>query len=74
MKNKGQMAIIGILMVLITLIIFAVLAPQMIDVINNLTAQTDDLSDWFLKLIPLTIALAIFFSVLWYARPIGERE
>jgi uncharacterized BrkB/YihY/UPF0761 family membrane protein len=70
---KGQMTIIGILMIFLTLVVLAVLIPQFNNVINQLLPNLDDLSAWFVKIIPITITICILFAILWYARPIYER-
>lgn len=70
---KGQIAIIGILMLFLTLVVYAVMLPQINDTIDELLPNLDSLSVWFIRIIPITIAIAILLSILWYARPIYER-
>lgn len=71
--NKGQMTIIGILTIFITLIVFSAIMPSMNTAIANATAHTDETADLMLNLIPLFIVIAIIMSIFTYAKPYFQR-
>lgn len=71
---KGQMTIVGILMVFVTLVVFSSLAGSFQNAINNLTEETDATTDILANLIPLFIIIAIVMSIFAYGRPHYERE
>lgn len=70
---KGQMTIVGILMVFVTLLVFTTIVPTLQTTINNATQHTDGMTTLLLELIPFFIVIAIIMSVFTYARPTIER-
>lgn len=65
MKLKGQMTIIGLLFILVTIIAFAAISPVLYDTVSTYSAYgTGDRA--IVDLYPLFIALAILLSIVVY--------
>jgi hypothetical protein len=71
--QKGQMTIIGIIMVVMTIIVFAAMSPILHTAIANATVGADETTSTVLNLIPFAIVIAILISIFTYAQPYIER-
>ena len=64
-KHKGQMTIIGLLFVFVTIIAFAAISPVLYDTISTYSAYgTGDRA--IVDLYPLFISLAVLISIVVY--------
>ena len=68
--KRGQMSIIGMVMVFASLICFVALYPAMDEVITDFVANsTDTVLNVVVQLIPLFIALGIIITLFMYVSP-----
>jgi len=74
--HKGQMTIVAILMVIITLIVYFSMLPAFNDLISNATENASspyyiegEMERFVVRLIPLLILLSIITSIFIYAQP-----
>lgn len=68
-EKKGQITVISIITLFITLIVFSVFLPQINTVLDDLIGQVDATSGFLLALIPLMIVLGIIMSLQQYSQP-----
>lgn len=68
-EKKGQITVISIITLFITLIVFSVFLPQINTVLDDLIGQVDATSGFLLSLIPLMMALGIIMSLQAYSQP-----
>ena len=67
--KKGQITVISIITLFITLLVFSVFLPQINTVLDTLIGQVDATSGFLLALIPLMCILGIFMSLQSYSQP-----
>jgi len=70
--KKGQMAIIGMLMVVLSLITFAYIYPVLHEILENSTANMSSDVATIISLSPLFLVIMIILSAFWYVIP--QRE
>lgn len=71
MKNKkGQLSIIGIVLIFATVVVFVGLYPALSNTIGNLTATSGDSTlNMVVSLIPLFMTLGIVITLFAYVTP-----
>jgi len=68
--KKGQMTVTGIIMVVVTLVVYAAIYPLLSDAIGTFTNTSGD--PWLnmiISLVPLFILLAIIITIFMYVSP-----
>ena len=70
MKNKGQMTMVGIVIIFATLVVYASLYPALANVIETFTnASSDTMLNIIISLVPLLILLGIIITIFMYVTP-----
>lgn len=72
MNSKGQVTIIGLFMIFVTLVAYAGISPVLNTFIDNISAGTDPMTGTLFKLIPTVFVIGLIASIFVYSRP--ERE
>jgi len=67
--NKGQITVVSIITLFVTLLVFMVFLPQINTVLDTLIGQVDATSGFLLALIPLMVVLGIVMSLQAYSQP-----
>ena len=72
--NKGQLSVVGLVMLFITLVVWLKFYPECYNICDDLATQMenngDTLTAFFVRLIPFFITMTIIASITMYARPI----
>jgi len=71
-RTKGQMTLIGVIMIFLSLILLASFMPTIKSQIVKLQNETDPTTDIMVGLIPMMLVVAIIIGILFYATPRRE--
>lgn len=67
MRQKGQLTILGVIMILLTLIVLGALMPTIIQVITDAKACVTGVSSILLDLIPVILVIGVIMGIIIYS-------
>jgi len=68
-NNRGQITVITVITLFITLLVYSVFLPQINTLLDALIGQSDPTSAFLLALIPVMTALGILMNISSYSQP-----